>query len=101
MKFLPHHYYKVIMKAGGVEREGRCFNPYVRELSPEESSQYKSLLEKDTREPTHEIAFHDTEHLRTYIGWIKEDSEERLVFALGEGKEYEFRPLARPSDINS
>jgi hypothetical protein len=57
-------------------------------------------MDKDAQEPTHIIAFYDFEHLRTYTGWVKEDSEKRLVFEMGEGKEYEFRPLVRLSDIN-
>ena len=96
MEISPKHYYKVIMRAGGHQRVGRCFDLRVQELSTEESSQYKVLGEKGASEPTHIIVFRDTEYPRIYTGWIKEDSEKRLVFDLGEGKEYEFRPIVAP-----
>jgi hypothetical protein len=35
----------------------------------------------------------DTQSLRIYTGWIKENLEDRLIFSLAEGKEYEFRPI--------
>ena len=94
MEILPKHYYKVIMKAGGHQREGRCFDLRVQELNTEESSQYKVIGERGASKPTHVVVFRDTEHPRIYIGWVKEDSKERLVFNLGGGKEYEFRPIA-------
>jgi len=97
MEILPCHYYQMIMRAGGSQRAGRCFNLRVQELSPEESSQHKVVVERDASEPTHMVAFHDFENIRTYVGWLKEDSEDRLVFWLGGVKEYEFRPLDRPS----
>jgi len=96
MEILPKHYYKVIMRAGGHEREGHCFDLNVQELSAEESSQYKIVDGRGTSEPTHIVAFRDTEQPRIYIGWVKEDSNDRFVFDLGGGKEYEFRPIAIP-----
>jgi len=97
MEILDYHRYTMIMKAGGYERVGCCINPRVRELSLEESSYYQATIGIKAKAPTHEMAFRDTENLRIYIGWIKEDSEEKLVFDLGEGKEYEFRPIVAPS----
>ena len=78
------------MRSKGFERAERCFNLQVRKLNSEEASLYKS---KDARGPTHIVAFSDLEHVRTYVGWVKENSEERLVFSIGSEKEYEFRPL--------
>ena len=101
MEILPKHYYTAIMRVGEYQREGHCFDLIVQELSAEESSQYKVTDEKGDSEPTHIVVFRDTEQPRVYVGWVKEDSKERLVFDLGGGKEYEFRPLNRPSDINS
>jgi hypothetical protein len=81
------------MRAGGSERIGYCINPNVRELTSEELSYYEAVMGTEAKVPMHEIVFRDAEHFRAYIGWLKEDSEGRLVFDLGEGKEYEFRPM--------
>ena len=96
MEVLAHHRYIVIMRAGGSQRVGQCLNLRVRELSPEESSQYEAVMGVGASALTHAIAFRDAEYLRTYVGWMKEDSEKRLIFDLGEGKEYEFRPMGAP-----
>ena len=100
MKILPHHYYDLIMRTGDAYREGRCFDLRVRKLSSEESSDYASLFGRETIQLAHEVAFRDVEHIRAYIGWIKEDSENKMVFAMEGEKEYEFRPLSLP-DIDS
>lgn len=86
MKILPFHYYDFIMRAGDSQRVGRCFNLVVQELSPEE------LLEPEVEKLTHVVAFRDS-CSRTYLGKIKEDSEERLIFELAGGKEFVFRPI--------
>ena len=96
MEILPRHYYDMIMRAGGHQRAMRCFDLNVQELSSEESSQYKPETEKDTRMPTHIIIFRDVEHTRSYTGWIKEDTEKKLVFEMEMGKECEFRPMVAP-----
>ncbi|HEX75320.1 MAG TPA: hypothetical protein G4O12_01920 [Dehalococcoidia bacterium] len=90
MEILPHRYYTMIMRSGEHERVGKCFNLAIQELSPEESQDY------ETPQPTNVLVFHDTQNLRTYTGWIKENLENRLVFKLAEGKEYEFRPIVAP-----
>jgi len=72
---------------------GRCFGLVVQELSPEQLSASVIANGEKEKQPTHGFVFRDSQHFRSYAGWIKEDADERLVFSLGGGKEYEFRPL--------
>ena len=96
MQILPMHYYVAIMRVQEIERDGRCFGLVVQELDSEQFSYATVATGEDERQPTHILAFRDSEQLRGYTGWIKEDTEERLVFNLGGGKEYEFRALPSP-----
>lgn len=98
MQILPNHYYIVVMKVKEMERDGRCFGLVVQELSSEESLLAATASEEGEKQPTHCFAFHDPQQLRSYVGWIKEDTEERLVFDIGGGKEYEFRPVPSPHE---
>ncbi|HIE17564.1 MAG TPA: hypothetical protein EYP71_05150 [Dehalococcoidia bacterium] len=87
MKILPHHYYTVTMRSGEYQRVGRCFNLSIQQLSPEQ------LKSQEVPQPTHILTFRDTQGIRIYTGRIKEQQENKLIFILAEGKEYEFRPI--------
>ncbi len=95
---IPNQYYRLIMRTGCYRRVGRCFRLRLQELNLEEASAPKSVIEEDSHKATHVVSFYDFEHVRAYAGWIKEASEDKLVFSLGEGKEYEFRPIVPPRD---
>lgn len=91
MKLLPHHYYRFKMRTQGFEYVGRCFDPRIRELTEQEASEYESAIDGTT--PTHALLFRDVERLRCYMGRVMRDDAECLVFALGEGKEYQLEPF--------
>ena len=98
MQLLPNHYYIVIMRVGEVKREGRGFDLVAQELSPEQLSSPTSAIKEKEKQPTHSFTFRDSQQIRSYTGWLREDTEERLVFSLGGGKEYEFRPITPPPE---
>ena len=98
MQILPNHYYIVIMRVEEVERVGRCFGLVVQELSPEQLSASVIANGEKEKQPTHGFVFRDPQYFRSYTGRIKEDTAERLVFSLGGGKEYEFRPIISSSE---
>jgi hypothetical protein len=86
-----HGNYRVIIRQGDWESRERCQKLIVREMSPEERTQYyKDLDEKDI--PTHQINFYDFGCRRIIEGKLKENEVDRLVFDV-QGKEYEFSPL--------
>lgn len=95
MQILPNHYYCMTMRYGDWERNGRCIHLRLEELTPDERKHYKGVAEGEDI-PTHRIIFFDLECYRTLEGKLKENTAEKLILAMGKGKEYEFSPF-KPS----
>ncbi len=91
MKLLPHRHYRLKMRTQGYEYCGHCFDPRVRELTEQEAGEYGGAV--DGTAPTHALFFRDVERLRVYVGTVERDDAECLVFALGDGKEYQLQPF--------
>ncbi len=87
MKISPNKFYWLILRVGDWQKKGRCNHLTIRELLPEE----KEALGAQGEEATHVARFFDFEAYRQIVGKIREESDEHLVFDMGEGKTYEFR----------
>lgn len=90
MKILPYRRYRLLIRIQGYEWALRCFNLQVQRLRPDEAAHYQDPFGKRV---THLFRFRDTEQVHTYLGILKEDSSEKMVFETREGREFEFRPL--------
>jgi hypothetical protein len=89
MPVLANRYYRMVMRFQNWERPGMCFHLRVRELAPEERKLYEDHINGGDV-PTCRIMFYDFECHRVLDGWIKENTEDKLVLDMGRGKEYEF-----------
>ena len=94
MPILSNRYYRMVMRFKDWRKPGMCFHLRVQELTPEEKKLYEGFTDKGDI-PTCRIIFYDFEYHRVLDGWIKENTEDKLVLAMGRGKEYEFSPFAR------
>ncbi len=81
MKIKDAHFYELIVSAGEAQRKSRVFNLRLSEIPGQ-----KGLSQ---------IFYYDCGTTHTFQGSIIENTEERLLFEIEGGKQFEFRPLTR------
>ncbi len=81
--------YLVTIRSGSTESKERCQKLTVVEMSADQKGE--SSENKDDA-GSYQIIFHDAGCRRIIVGKLKENMEEKVVFAVDD-KEYEFSPL--------
>ncbi len=81
MEIKEAHFYEMIVSAGSAQRKSRVFNLRLSEI-PGQSGRYQ-------------IYYYDCGTTHAFQGKILENTNEKLLFEIDGGKQFEFKPLRR------
>lgn len=81
MKIKDAHFYEMVVSLGSAQRKSRVFNLRLSEIPGQEG--------------LYQIYYYDCGTTHAFQGKIIDNTDERLLFEIDGGKQFEFKPLIR------